>query len=166
MVEKWIVLGAALLCAPGIVEAQRGAAPPFEGPRGFYTFDLASGEPISFFLEVSREIGLTDAQKGKLMDVRRRLREVNAPHMRQLDSLRALAGIDLGDRNGINQRDAEALRRFNAWAAPVIDRIRVNNDLARAEARALLDADQRSRLDSIAAVDRGRRERRRPRDPS
>jgi hypothetical protein len=80
--------------------------------------------------------------------------------MEQLDSLRELAGVDLGDRNGINQRDAEALRRFNAWARPVIDSIRLNNDAARAEARALLDPDQRTRLDSIAALDR-----RRPRRP-
>ena len=148
----------ALAFAPVSGAAQRGAAPPFEGPRGLYTFDLADGEPISFFLEVAHEIGLRDAQKSRLMDLRRRLRGQNAPHMEQLDSLRALAGIDLGDRNGVNQRDAEKLRRFNEWARPVIDSIRINNDVARAEARTLLDADQRKSLDSIAALDR-RRER-------
>ncbi|MGQ0650007.1 MAG: hypothetical protein ACT4P7_20855 [Gemmatimonadaceae bacterium] len=134
--------------------AQRGYPPPFEGPRGFYTFDLSDGEPISFFLEVSREVGLRDDQKARLMEIRRRLRVQNGPHMVQLDSLRALAGIDLGDRNGINQRDSDALRRFNEWARPVIDSIRLNNDVARAEARTLLDGDQRSRLDSIARLDR------------
>lgn len=153
----------ALLAVPAPVTAQRGAAPPFDGPRGFYTFDLATGEPISFFLEVSRELGLTDRQKHNLMDIRRRLRVQNADHMVQLDSLRELAGIDLGDRNGIGRRDAEALERFNGWARPVIDSIRVNNDVARAEARSILDLDQRKRLDSIVALDRRDVARRRTR---
>ena len=160
----------ALVLLPVAVAAQRGggAAAPFEGPRGFYTFDLSDGEPISFFLEVSRELGLRDAQKDRLMDIRRRLRSQNAPYMDKLDSLRELAGIDLGDRGGISQRDADALRRFNQWARPVVDSIRQNNDVARAEARALLDIDQRTRLDSIAAADqrRGRRPARGRRPPA
>ena len=153
----WLLLG-----FPAVLGAQRGAAPPFEGPRGFYTFDLADGEPVSFFLEVSHELGLSEPQKGRLMDIRRRLRVVNAPHMLQLDSLRELAGIDLGDRNGINEKDVESLRRFSAWSKPVVDSIRLNNDLARAEARAVLNGDQRTRLDSIARADatRTRRPRR------
>lgn len=158
-----LIAGIALLASPALAAAQRGAAPPFEGPRGFYTFDLTDGEPISFFLELSRELGLSDLQKGRLMDIRRDLRIQNEPHMQQLDSLRALAGLDLGDRNGINRRDAKALARFNAWAQPVIDSIRLNNDAARARARDLLDADQRARLDSIAVRDRERMRDRRPR---
>ena len=33
-------LAFALVLAPVSAAAQRGAAPPFEGPRGFFTFDL------------------------------------------------------------------------------------------------------------------------------
>ena len=138
---------------PVAAQAQRGAAPPFEGPRGFYTFDLADGEPISFFLEVSHELALSENQRVHLMDIRRRLRETNAPFVARLDSLRSLAGIDLGDRNGINRKDAEALERFNRWARPSIDAMRVNNDVARTDARRVLDTDQRRRLDSIVRED-------------
>lgn len=138
---------------PVTAPAQRGAAPPFEGPRGFYTFDLADGEPISFFLEVSHELALTENQRVHLMDIRRRLRETNAPFVARLDSLRSLAGIDLGDKNGIGKKDAEALARFNRWARPAIDAMRVNNDMARSDARRVLDTDQRRRLDSIVRDD-------------
>lgn len=162
--KRLVVAFAALV--PCAAAAQRGAAPEFEGPRGFYTFDLADGEPISFFLEISREIGLSDAQKSQLMEIRRRLRLLNAPHMARLDSLRELAGIDLGDRNGINQRDMEALRRFDEWSRTVKDSIRFNNDVARAEARSLLAADQRTRLDSVAARDRDRTRQPRRRPPA
>lgn len=141
---------------PVAAESQRGAAPAFEGPRGFYTFDLADGEPISFFLEVSHELALSENQRRHLIDIRRRLRETNAPFVARLDSLRSLAGIDLGDRNGINQKDAEALERFNRWARPFVDAMRVNNDVARADARRVLDVDQRRRLDSISRDDEER----------
>jgi hypothetical protein len=163
MQRSLIVTLAFLVTAPVAALAQRGAAPPFDGPRGFYTFDLADGEPISFFLEVSHELALSENQRRHLMDIRRRLRETNAPFVARLDSLRSLAGIDLGDRNGINRKDAEALERFNRWARPSIDAMRVNNDVARSDARRVLDSDQRRRLDSIARDDeaRMRTERRR-----
>lgn len=156
MQRSLIVTLALLVTFPVTALAQRGAAPPFEGPRGFYTFDLADGEPISFFLEVSHELGLSENQRRHLMDIRRRLRETNAPFVARLDTLRSLAGIDLGDRNGINRKDTEALERFNRWARPSMDAMRVNNDLARTDARRVLDADQRRRLDSIARGDEAR----------
>lgn len=159
------VLAIALIVLPAALPAQRGAAPPFDGPRGFYTFDLADGEPVSFYLELSHELGLSEGQRRRLIEVRRRLREQNKPYMARLDSLRDLAGIDLGDKNGINRKDAEALQRFNAWARPVIDSVRLNNDLARAEARSTLDTDQRTRADSIARADAARMRRGRPRRP-
>ena len=96
---------------------------------------LSDGEPISFFLEISREIGLNDTQRARLMDMRRRLRAQNAPFMKQLDSLRSLAGVELGETGGLTASDREALERFRVWARPVVDSIRVNNDLAQAEAR-------------------------------
>lgn len=150
----------------GVVQAQRGGSPPnFDGPRGFLTASLSDGEPVSFFLEISREIGLRDRQRRDLIELRRRLREQNKPFVARLDSLRRLAGFELGDRANVSRRDAEALERFTEWARPVTDSIRMNNDVARAEARTLLDADQRRRADSIALSlqDPPRRGRRRPR---
>lgn len=134
-----------------------------EGMRGPMTVDLSDGEPISFFLEISRELGLNDAQKARLMDMRRRLRAQNAPFMKQLDSLRSLAGVELGETGGLTAEDREALEKFRVWSRPVIDSIRVNNDLARAEVRALLDETQRATADSLATEARQRQPmRRRP----
>lgn len=143
--------------------AQRGGNPPpdFDGPRGVMTATLSDGEPVSFFLEIGREIGLRERQRKDLMDIRRRLRAQNAPFVARLDSLRRLAGFELGERRSISRRDADALQRFSAWARPVTDSIRLNNDIARAEARQVLDPDQRRRMDSIAAWVEGRGGRRR-----
>ncbi len=129
--------------------AQRGQGEGFEGPRGAVTLDLSSGEPISFYLEISRELGLSEDQKTRLMNMRRRLRVQNGPYMKQLDSLRDLAGVELGERGRLTSDDREALERFRTWSRPVIDSIRVNNDLARREVQAMLDERQRATADSL-----------------
>ncbi|MBK8248405.1 MAG: hypothetical protein IPK85_13510 [Gemmatimonadetes bacterium] len=149
----------------GVAAAQRGAAPSFEGPRGHMTLDLSDGEPVSAFIEAGRALDLTDAQRQRLMEIRRLLRLQNKPFMTRLDSLRELAGIDLGDRERLRRRDEEALQRFNTWARPFVDSIRVNNDVARSEARALLTVDQRRRFDSIAVAAREARPRSQRRPP-
>ncbi|MCC6319657.1 MAG: hypothetical protein IT361_18450 [Gemmatimonadaceae bacterium] len=140
------------LALPATVCAQRGRQPAPEGGRG-YTFDFADGEPISYFLENARRLTLTDVQRSRLMDIRRRLRVTNKSYVARLDSLRDLAGIDLGDANGISGKEREAIARFESWARPTMDSMRVNIDIARVEARSLLDADQQRRLDSIALDD-------------
>jgi hypothetical protein len=163
------ILAAALLAgAPFVVAAQRGGDPSFEGPRGAFSFQLSDGEPISFFLEWSRVLELSDAQREKMMDIRRHLRLQNAAYVKQLDSLRELAGIDMMERGRLTQKDREAFERFARWSKPVADSIRVNNDAARAEAMALLAETQRVRVDSIvvAVRERGDRGRGRPRPPS
>jgi len=159
MFRVCVALAILLISVPA--SGQRGGRP--EGMRGPITVDLSDGEPISFFLEISRELGLSDAQKTRLMDMRRRLRVQNAPFMKQLDSLRSLAGVELGETGGLSAADREALERFRVWSRPVIDSIRVNNDLARAEVRAMLDQAQRATADSIATEARQRTPaRRRP----
>ena len=157
------LLPAAILIAatPLVACAQRGGgAPPFGGPRPEFTFDLTDGEPVSFYLEWSRELEVTPEQRTGLIDVRRRLRLQNAPFMKQLDSLREVAGIDLTARRRVDQEDREAFQRFQTMAAPVIDSIRLNNDGARREIRALLDARQVAKGDSRARATRDPRNRR------
>jgi Spy/CpxP family protein refolding chaperone len=141
--------------------AQRGGgAPPYGGPRPEFSFDMSDGEPVSFYMEWSRVLELTPEQKTGLIDIRRRLRVRNAPFMRQLDSLREVAGIDLTARRRMTEEDREALRRFQLWAAPVIDSVRLNNDGARREIRALLDERQVARADSLNRASRDPRARR------
>jgi hypothetical protein len=146
-------------------QAQR-RDPSFDGPRGAFSFQLSDGEPISFFLEWSRVLELTDSQRERLMEIRRRLRTQNAPHVKQLDSLRELAGVDLTERGRITDEDREALARFERWSKSVTDSIRVNNDAARLEARSLLSDQQWQRADSLVAAVRAGGGRRRPPPPA
>ncbi|MEP7381272.1 MAG: hypothetical protein ABI910_06265 [Gemmatimonadota bacterium] len=158
-----------IMLVPLPAVAQRGgAAPPFGGPRASFSFELSDGEPVSFYLEWSRVLDLTEGQKEGLIDIRRNLRNANAPFMQQLDSLREASGVSMEKRGRVDARDEESLRRFRQWSLPVTDSIRVNNDGARREIRALLDSVQLSRADSLNREMRdaqGRRpnERQRPR---
>lgn len=136
--------------------------PPFEGPRGELSFELSDGEPVSFYLEWGRELELTVAQRQQLIEIRRRLRLVNAPFMHRLDSLREAAGVDLTPRRRLSDDDRAALRRFQQWSLPTVDTIRVNNEGARAEIRLVLDPGQLARGDSIAVASREGQRRRRP----
>lgn len=147
---------------PTPARAQRGA-PPFDGPRGALSFQLSDGEPVSFYLEWAHELEVTDDQRAQLIELRRRLRVANAPFMQQLDSLRQAAGLEMGERGRMSERDAEALRRFNEWARPVTDSIKQNNDGARADIRTILQPLQLARADSLFRANRDVRGRRPPR---
>lgn len=153
--------------SPVAAMAQRGGgAPPFDGPRGEYSFELSDGEPVSFYLEFSRVLDLTEAQKSGLIEIRRKLRIANAPYMQKLDSIRQAAGVNMESRGRMAPRDEQALQRFREWSAGVTDSIRVNNDGARREIRALLDDVQMARADSLnreMQEMRGRRQQGRPR---
>ena len=156
------VVAALSAALPTIAHAQRGA-PPFDGPRGALSFQLSDGEPVSFYLEWARELEVTDDQRAQLIEVRRKLRVANAPFMRQLDSLRQAAGLEMGERGRMNERDAEALKRFNDWARPVTDSIKFNNDGARSDIRTILQPLQLARADSLFRANRDVRGRRPPR---
>jgi hypothetical protein len=159
-----VSLGAAsLLPRPSF--AQR--PPEFFGQGRGFAFELSMGEPISWFLEHSHELELEDAQRTNLIAIRRRLRQVNAPWMDKLDSLRRVAGVELDERPRLSADDVKALERFEKLAneTHVIDSIRVNNDAARAEARLLLTDSQRATADSLASDDRRRSGERRGRRP-
>jgi len=164
----YLFLASTLMLLPAAALAQRGGgSPPFDGPRGAFAFELSDGEPVSFYLEWARVLELSERQKSGLIEIRRKLRGQNAPFMRQLDSLRAAAGVNMETRGRMGPRDEEALRRFREWSAPVTDSIRLNNDGARREIRALLDEPQLIKADSLnremQGPGRGRRPEGRPR---
>ena len=87
-------------------------------------------------------------------------RAANDSYMKQLDSLRQYAGVDLSERARLTESDREALKRFEEWARPVTESIRVNNDGARAEIRNALQPLQLARADSINRANRELRGRR------
>ena len=144
-----VPLLAAPLGAQGVQEARGGAS------NGF---TLSDGEPVSFMLEHATRLDLTDGQRTALIDIRRRLRRLNAPYMVQLDSLRRLMGISLEPTRLFDGDDRLQLERFDKAAEPITTIIRTNNGGAELQARAALDSLQRVKLDSLreAASDRGR----------
>lgn len=162
-----ILLATLASLLPAVAAAQRGGgSPPFDGPRGAFAFALSDGEPVSFYLEWARVLELSEGQKSGLIEIRRKLRAQNAPFMRQLDSLREAAGVNMETRGRLGPRDEEALRRFREWSAPVTDSIRLNNDGARREIRALLGEARMLKADSLnREMQEQRRDRRREGPP-
>ena len=147
-----------LIALPAIVSAQ---TLPARIVRHGAAFEISDGEPVSFFIEHSKELELTNGQRDSLMALRRRLRQQNTPYLRSLDSLRGVVGIDLEPRARSNDREREKMERFQKMSAPYADSIRVNNDAARGEAWAMLELVQRNRVDSILKEDRATRGRER-----
>lgn len=112
-------------------------------------YELSDGEPISYFIEYSRLLELSEEQKMALMEIRRRLRAQTAPFMRQIDSLREQLGVSLDPGRRTRDDDARARERLAQLSQPFVDSVRVRNDAARLQARGLLDERQRLRLDSL-----------------
>lgn len=146
-----ILAGVVMTAAPVLLSAQ--VMPTRVIRRGEnMTFELSDGEPISFFLEHAQQLALSEEQRVGLISIRRRLRQTNAPYTRQLDSLREAVGLSFEPRPRLDARDQEALDKFQKLAAPIADSMRVNNQAAQGEARLLLSAVQRAKLDSIVTV--------------
>lgn len=145
-------LGAAVLVfLPAVVHAQ---LPARVNRGGGFSFELTNGEPVSFYLEHSRELELTEAQKQSMIEIRRRLRLTNAPFTRQLDSLRDALGITLEPGTRVRSSEAEKIERFQQLSRPIADSMRVNNDAARNEVWAILQEAQRTKVDSIAKFEK------------
>jgi hypothetical protein len=124
---------------------------------------MSDGEPISFVLEHSSELDLTDGQRMNLINIRRRVRSNNEPFMRQLDSLRELVGLSFEPRpRGLDDDDRKKLQRFEELSKPITDSVKVINDAANLQMRALLDSAQIVRLDSLVVSERGTIGGRRP----
>ena len=153
------------LCLPSLLPAQIMPATVVRrgGANGL---TLSDGEPISFILEHSQLLDLVDSQRVSLMSIRRRLRVANEPFMRQIDSLRTYLGISLEPRpRGLTEEDRKRLQRLEQISRPIADSIKLNNDAANLQARALLDSAQVMRLDSLVVEERGTIGGRRPPPP-
>jgi hypothetical protein len=162
-----VVAGAVMSATPVLLSAQ--VMPTRVIRRGeFLTFELSDGEPISFLLEYARQLDLSEDQKVQFMGIRRRLRQTNAPFMRQLDSLREAVGVSLEPRQRMAPGDGEALERFQKLSTVIVDSMRINNQAAQGEAKLLLTRPQLARLDSLvrflqdSTSGRGRRPPRSP----
>ena len=167
MMHFVLLFVAFLVAAPAALSAQTMPAEVRREGAGVGGLAISDGEPISFLLENSSTLELKEAQRISLMSIRRRLRAVNAQHVRQLDSLRELVGLTMEPRErGLSEEDRRKLQRFQALSLPITDSIRMNNDAAKIQARELLDSAQVVKLDSLALRERGGVAGRRGRPPS
>ena len=157
----------ALAAGPAVLEAQISPMPAQVVRRsGANGLTMSDGEPISFILEHAQLLDLVDSQRTSLIAIRRRLRGANESYMKQLDSLRDVLGISLEPRaRGLTDEDRKKLQRFEQMSQPISDSIRINNDAAQVQARALLDSTQVIRLDSLVVRERGTIGGRRPPPP-
>jgi hypothetical protein len=145
----------ALVACPALVPAQVMPAQVIRR-AGTNGLALSDGEPISFILEHAQLLDLVDSQRTSLIAIRRKLRATNEPYMQQLDSLREMLGLSLEPRpRGLNDEDRKKLQRFEQLSQRIADSIRINNDAARIQARAVLDSVQVLRLDSLTVEERG-----------
>src|SRR5687767_1336294 len=127
---------------------------------------MSDGEPISFVLEHAQLLDLSEEQRTGLITIRRKLRTANQSFMQQLDSLREVMGISLEPQpRGLSDEDRKKLQRFQQISQPISDSMKVNNDAANLQARALLDSVQVVRLDSVIVRERGSIGGRRPPPP-
>lgn len=149
-----LVLLALVLC-PALVPAQVMPAQVIRR-AGTDGMALSDGEPISFILEHAQMLDLVDGQRTSLIVIRRRLRATNEPYVQQLDSLREMLGLSLEPRpRGLTDEDRKRLQRFEQLSQRIADSIRINNDAALIQARAVLDSIQVRRLDSLIVEERG-----------
>lgn len=121
-------------------------------------YELSDGEPISYLIEYSRLLELSEEQKTALMDLRRMLRAQTAPFMKQIDSVREQLGVSLEGRRWPADEEGKLRERLTQLTQPFVDSVRVRNDAARLQARGILDERQRLKLDSLVLSGRGGRE--------
>lgn len=145
---------AALLSATPALEAQ--TMPTRVVRRGGGAgYELSDGEPISYLIEHSRLLELSEEQKTALMELRRMLRASTAPFMKQIDSVREQLGFSLEGRRRPADEEAKARDRLTQLTQPFVDSVKVRNDAARLQARGILDERQRIKLDSLVLSERG-----------
>lgn len=117
-------------------------------------YELSDGEPISYLIEHSKLLQLSEEQKASLMDLRRMLRAQTAPFMRQIDSVREQLGIGLEPSRRSRDDESRVQMRLAELTQPFVDSVKVRNDAARLQARGILDERQRVKLDSLVLAER------------
>jgi hypothetical protein len=141
-----------VVASPALLFAQRsrsggGREGPTVGMGG-----MMEQDPVSFLIENSRELALSDSQVTKLMVVRRHLRMQNAGLMLRLDSARQAAGVKTGEeRRADDQAERDRMQRVESALRPVRDSLSANNAAAREEALAALSEEQRARATELLA---------------
>ena len=124
-----LIMALALGLVPGMAFAQQGTRAPRAEMQG-----AMRGGHAAMLLEQRTALELTDDQVAKLEAIRSSLEERNAPFVAEMQKLR---GDDVRPRD-MTQEQREAMRA-------TMDRMRENNQAARAESQAVLTQQQQEK---------------------
>jgi hypothetical protein len=128
--------------------ALSACAVPTPGPRGPAPSTLAEEEPVAFLLERAAALRLTDTVRLELVRLNLRLFERNQPLRFALDTLLERAHVRQSAEHITPNADSypESVRQD---VAPILTRLRANNEAARDTAWALLTPEQRERAERL-----------------
>ena len=156
---------AAFLLVPSIGVAQRGGktqadrkTPLFdkeEAPKGptLRMRDLEDQSPLKLLIDKRKDLKLTDAQVAQLKDSESKLKDVNAPLFKAVDSL--IRDMKNGSGTPTDQARAK-VRDARTGLMDVLKDVRTNYDAALKDALAPLDAEQKTKANEL--VERQRQE--------
>ena len=117
-------------------EVEKGTKPGLQLSNG----DVEDISPVKLLLDKRKALKLSDDQQKQIKDIDGKLKAMNAPLFKTLDSLR----IELKPRSGTpNEADQLRMTMARSDVGVVVKSIRRNYDIALLEALPLLDETQR-----------------------
>jgi hypothetical protein len=161
MFRRYLI--AAFLLVPSIGVAQRGGktqadrkTPLFdkeEAPKGptLRVRDIEDQSPLKLLIDKRKDLKLTDAQVAQLKDSESKLKDVNAPLFKAVDSLIR----DMKNGSGTPSDQARAkVRDARTGLMDVLKDVRTNDDTALKDALAPLDAEQKTKANELVEKQR------------
>jgi hypothetical protein len=161
MIRRLLI--AALLLVPSIGVAQRGGrtqadrkTPLFdkeEMPKGptLRVRDVEDQSPLKLLIDKRKDLKLTDAQVAQLKDSETKLKDVNAPLLKAVDSL--IRDMRNGSATPTDQARAK-VRDARSGLMDVLKDLRTNYDASLKDALAQLDADQQAKANELVEKQR------------
>ena len=162
MIRRLLI--AALLLVPSIGVAQRGGGrtqadrktPLFdkeEMPKGptLRVRDVEDQSPLKLLIDKRKDLKLTDSQVAQLKDSETKLKDVNAPLLKAVDSL--LRDMKNGSGTPTDQARAK-VRDARSGLMDVLKDVRTNYDASLKDVLAQLDADQKTKANELVEKQR------------
>jgi len=133
----------AFLAVPGVAAAQGPGGGPFMGRNS-----------VNYLIENREQLKLTADQAKKLEEIGQKLLEKNRPIFEQMQAMRPAGGFQ-----GLSQEEREARRQA---MAPLMEKLRANDEEAVKEALAVLSPEQQKVANQLLEERRGRMRNWRP----
>lgn len=137
---------------------RRGTAPPdydrlvagASAPTQLTARDMEGISPVKHLLDKKKELGLTDDQVKRIKELDDSLKARNAPHFRDLDSLRK----EMKPSDAVPEVERIRMRGVRRSLVGVVTSVRANYDAVEPDALALLTEDQRKSAEPMLEKER------------